>query len=668
MSAVSRETLATRAENRHPITGEYRKGVITVRSLVLGTLGALAVGYLAPYSIHVIHGSWMELDFSAPMSLFFFFFLCAGPNLLLMKLRRSLALTPAELVAIYGMMLMASAIVTMGLTSQIIPVITGPAYYASPENRFETELLPYIKPWLMPRGTAPQSPLVTYLYEGLPPGQRIPWGAYLPALLAWAPLLMAVYVAMICFMVLLRKQWVENERLAYPLTFLPLELAGARSGGWPLILKQPMFWGGFLLAAGLATMTGLHAYFPTVPAPNLAPKFEAVKNIWWVWFRMSLPMIGFFYLVNLDVSFSLWFFNLIFQILSMIIKLLKLTPHENVGPFGANVDLFKYLGSGAFIALLVSGLWVARPHLRVIWDRVRGVGDPRVDREEILSYPTAFWLLVVCLIVITIWLQASGMPAVAIPVFIVLAFVFFLGLTRVVVESGMAEAVAPSIAPGMTAALLGTPALGQGGMIAMVMNYVWASDIRTFVMASAANTLRMTTVVEKGHRRLFAGFLVAILVSFAASFYVTLSAGYNSGAATMAAWFFGAEGVPTIGYKWALARVAENAGPSRLGWITLLTGAGLYLLLATARFRFVNWPFHPIGFALAQTWIMDAIWFSPFLTWLLKSTILRYGGMRTYVYIRPFFLGLVIGQFSLNVLWLLVDKLTGHPGTSLFWI
>ncbi len=667
MSQSAEDTTATRAE-RHPITGEYRHGRISARALVLGALGALVIGYLAPYSIHVVHGSFMELDFSTPMALFFFFFLAAGPNLLVLRLRRSLALSPAELVTVYGMMIMASAIVTMGLTSQIIPVVTGPAYYASPQNKFAEEVLPYIKPWLMPRGTGPGTPVVKYLYEGLPPGQGVPWAAWMPCLLGWAPMLVALYVAMICSMVLLRKQWVENERLAYPLTFLPMELAGSRSRGWPVIVRQPMFWAGFLLAGGLAAMVGLHAYYPTVPAPNLAPKTEAVKNVWWLWFRMSMPMIGFFYLVNLDVTFSLWFFNLIFQVLSAIIKVLKLTSRENVGPFGANVDLFKYSGTGAFISLIISGLWVARPHLRVIWGRVKGSLGPEVDRDEILGYPTAFWLLLVSLIVMAVWLAATGLPWVVVPIFLLLALAIFLGLTRVVVEAGMAEAVAPSIAPGISAALLGTPIFGRAGMMALVLNYVWGSDIRTFVMASAANSLRMTTVVEKGHRRLFWAFLAAIALSFASSFYVTLSAGYRHGGASMAAWFFAETGVPTIGFKWAQARLAENAGPSQLGWITTAAGAGIYLLLAAARFRFINWPFHPIGFALAQTWIMDAIWFSPFLTWLLKSVFLRYGGMRTYLFMRPFFVGLIMGQYALNVLWLGIDKLTGHPGTSLFWI
>ena len=36
--------------------------------------------------------------------------------------------------------------------------------------------------------------------------------------------------------------------------------------------------------------------------------------------------------------------------------------------------------------------------------RVKGELGPEVDREEILSYPTAFWLLVICMVVMAIWI------------------------------------------------------------------------------------------------------------------------------------------------------------------------------------------------------------------------------------------------------------------------
>ena len=459
----------------------------------------------------------------------------------------------------------------------------------------------------------------------------------------------------------------ENERLAYPLTLLPLELVGARSRGVPVILRQPVFWIGFAIASIFALMVGLHAYYPTVPSVNLAPNTWVIKDNWRLWFRMSFPMIGFFYLVNLDVSFSLWFFNLIFQTVEAMLKVFGLGA-VSADPFGATLALYKFMGTGAFFALLISTLWVARQHLRVIWDRVLGRGDPAVDRDEVMSYPAAFWVLILSLVVMAIWLNASGMPGIAVVVFLAFMFTFFFALTRIVMESGMAEAVAPAIAPTMVPALLGTEFLGKGGMMSLAMQFVYCSDIRTFVMVSAANTLRMTSVIQSGQRRLFWAFLIGIVVAFAASFYLTVSSGYRIGASTMQGWFFGSSGVPTIGFKWAQGKLATGAGPDTMGWLMAGGGGLVYLALAAARFRFMAWPFHPIGFALGPVWIMNQIWFSAFLSWLMKSVLLRYGGYKVYIFLRPFFLGLMMGQYAINVLWLGLDALTGHTGVSLFWI
>ena len=80
------------------------------------------------------------------------------------------------------------------------------------------------------------------------------------------------------------------------------------------------------------------------------------------------------------------------------------------------------------------------------------------------------------------------------------------------------------------------------------------------------------------------------------------------------------------------------------------------------------WPFHPIGFAIGGTWIMDQLWLTCFTGWLLKSVVLRYGGLKFYQRLRPAFLGLILGQFTCNGFWLIVDHFTGRTGNQIFWI
>jgi len=608
----------------------------------------------------------MALDFSTPAAVVLLFLLVAGPNLLLLRFRRSLALTTAELITIYAMMVIASAIPTMGLTAQVIPLTTGAHYYATPENALAENIIPHIRPWLVPTGATVGAPVITDLYEGLPAGAQVPWGAWVRPLLAWLPMLLVVYMVMICMMVLLRRQWVDNERLAYPLAYLPLELAGAETGGRPVILKRSTFWIGFAIAFLGGSWVGLHHYFPAVPPAKWAQSVEVIEGVWSLSFRISFPMIGFFYLVSLETSFSLWFFNLLAQAARAIINVVGITSTENLGVYGAVDPMFKYVGAGAFLALVASGLWVARGHLSLIWQRVIGEADPQVDADEILSYRVAFFGMVCGLIVVGWWLAASGMPVLVVPVFLILAFVFFVGLTRVVAESGMAEAVAPAIAPTTVAGWLGWGALGDQGLTSLALSYVWTSDIRTFVMASAATSLKLADVIDAKQRRLFWGFVLAIVAALVASIWVTMTQAYARGGVTLNDWFF--QGAVQVDYKWAQDWMIKRPGPSIAGLVYTVIGAGIYLVLTALRFRSPTWPFHPIGYCIGSVWIMDHIWFTIFLTWLGKSAILRYGGMVWYRNMRPVFLGLICGQFTCNAVWLLLDWLTGHTGNVVFWI
>ncbi len=643
-----------------------RPGAVTGRALLLGTVGAAAVGLLAPWAIHVLRGSYMALDFSTPAAVGLMFFLVAGPNLLLLRFRRSLALTTAELITIYTMMVVASAIPTMGLTAQVIPISTGAHYYASPENDWGELILPHIPAWLVPRGTTVDAPVITHLYEGLPAGGRVPWGAWAQPLAAWIPMLLAVHFVMICMMVLLRRQWVDNERLAYPLAYLPLALAGADSKGWPAILSRKTFWIGFGIAFVAGSWVGLHNYFPAVPGLQLVQSITVVKGIWSLIFRLSFPMIGFFYLVSLETSFSLWFFNLLAQAVRAAMTSLGIASTENLSVYGARDPIFKYVGTGAFLALVASGLWIARGHLSLIWQRVTGQAGPEVDEKEILSYRVAFWGMLGGLVVIGWWLAASGLPMLVVPLFLVTAFVFFIGLTRIVAESGMAEAVAPAIAPAAVSGWLGWGVLGSQGMTALGLTYIWTSDIRTFVMASACNSLKMTDVITSKHRRLFWGFVLAILAALVASVWLTTTRAYSQGGVTMNSWFF--NGAVQAAYKWVGDWSVRQPSPSVAGWFYTALGAAIYLVLTALRFRSPRWPFHPIGYCIGSVWLMDQLWFTIFLTWLIKGTILRYGGMVSYQNMRPVFLGFICGQFTCNVVWVFIDWLSGHTGNQIFWI
>lgn len=106
-----------------------------------------------------------------------------------------------------------------------------------------------------------------------------------------------------------------------------------------------------------------------------------------------------------------------------------------------------------------------------------------------------------------------------------------------------------------------------------------------------------------------------------------------------------------------------TATPSN--WLWLGIGALLTFAMISARARFAGFPLHPIGYLLALTAPTQRAWLSFFLGWLFKTLVTRFGGHTAYRKLLPAFLGLLLGEVFMMLLWLLIDAFTGRIGHQL---
>ena len=60
------------------------------------------------------------------------------------------------------------------------------------------------------------------------------------------------------------------------------------------------------------------------------------------------------------------------------------------------------------------------------------------------------------------------------------------------------------------------------------------------------------------------------------------------------------------------------------------------------------------------------IWCPFLIAWLLKSTIVRYGGQRLYRRLIPLFLGLVLGNYVIGCVWAIVSPILNFQGYQIF--
>ncbi len=293
--------------------------------------------------------------------------------------------------------------------------------------------------------------------------------------------------------------------------------------------------------------------------------------------------------------------------------------------------------------------------------------DPDVDDSgEMKSYRSAVFCLGGGSLTLIGWLAASGLSLWAAIATVVLALLIFVGLTRVVAESGVAAAVSPLIAASTLVSATGSEVLGPTGLVGLAYAHVWSADIRTFVMASCIHSLKLSEHMDRNIRPLFWVLLLAIVISLIGSISTILYLAYEYGGINLNGWFFG--GGTRAPFNFIADKLQTPAGPSLEGWVNSILGGGFMTMLMAARHRLLWWPLHPIGYPISMVWLMDQLWFSIFLAWLFKLVIIKYGGPAFYTRARPFFLGLIAGQFVTAAMWLVIASFTGMTDNVVFWI
>jgi len=74
-------------------------------------------------------------------------------------------------------------------------------------------------------------------------------------------------------------------------------------------------------------------------------------------------------------------------------------------------------------------------------------------------------------------------------------------------------------------------------------------------------------------------------------------------------------------------------------------------LLSALRLRFWWWPLHPVGYLVANVWGSQWWWGPLFVAWVLKTLVIRYGGLRLYQKTVPIAVGVIVGNQLSDMLW-----------------
>jgi hypothetical protein len=635
-----------------PFQGVARRG-FSLRAIAIGAVLSIALNMACPYSMLVMHAAGLTSDYITAGAMMFLFVLVLLVNPLLKLLFGRHALSSAELIVIYVMLIVASAIPTWGPVVNLFHILTRPFYYATPENDWANIILPHIEGWIAPRDPA----VAYYFYNGLPAGEVLPWRAWVMPLTWWLAFLVSVFYLMICIMVVLRRQWVEYERLTFPLTHPPLEILKENDRQYvPSCFKTAKFWIPFAVVFCVVSTHPLNFRYPDFPRIELLTRLDFFERTVWITIFWNGAIIGVTYFINLDVAASLWVFHLLLRVQTGVFNQLgfQLTGRNPI--LCSSSAATSHQAMGAAIVLAATVLWAARRHLRDVFRKALFGAEDVNDDDEILSYRAAVVGGGISAVFAVGWLAASGLSWAAATIFLAAALLVFFVITRIIAVGGIGFCAGWLLPQPFMAYGFGHGFLGQKGLVSLGFQYSWAAEYRTSVMTSAINGMKL--IQDRGHRprRVFWAMMIAILAAFAGAMLIAVYLNYTRGGANMRQ-----HGVPRIAFDFVEYHLRNEVTGQMIWerWGFTAIGGAVMTALIYVRHHWAAWPLHYVGFVVADSWVMAVAWWSVFLGWLAKLIILKAGGAEAYRRYTPVFLGLIFGQLMCGGVWMVWDALHG---------
>jgi hypothetical protein len=626
--------------------------VVTLRAALLGLFGAVVVSVLQV--VARVRPQTAALPFQSVLTLFsgpiLCLFLLAVANLGLRRWRPRAVLRPSELATVYGLTTVAAAIAAYDEAQYLLPM------YVYPFRRTQDDAMgpfrQYIPSWLVPQDPAVVEPYFSGHDTFWRPELMAAWAV---PLLCWVLWLTVLGATMWAWNVILRRRWVEHDRLSFPCLQLPMEMC--REGGFGGRVSGKLFWAGFAFSALLESLDRIHARFPNVPSIELGlqatPILEAMPAPWKALAPMYLTWgtihLGVCYLIPTDILFSGWFFYL-------LRKALEVWGYaQGWRELGWDARGFPYTraqAAGSWAVIFVLLVWAERHHLKRVLASAFTRGDSGFDDErEPGSYRTAARVLLLGTAALIGFSWASGMSLHLAVAYNLFFWILTVTMTRIYAQVGPAFLELYYLDPQKTlTTVFGTIGESPRSFTAFSMMYWINRDHRGQPMAHQLSAFYLAGATGTSLRSLGRLIPAVVAVGAVAVLVTHLHWAYRVGEDT-----FITGGWREAGSNLAISRIREwvytPKGPQWTEIAFMGVGGAVTWALSKLSYVFIGSPFHPIGYALAVCFAVEYNWPAFFLMWVTKSLMLRYGGRGLYLRFVPFFLGLTLGGLVVPQFW-----------------
>lgn len=562
------------------------------------------------------------------------------PLALLLVLLPLRFLTRAEKLALWSMATLASGIPGSGMMRTFIPNIPAPVYFSTATNDWERKVWGPMPAWLKMQDTDS----ARAFFGGYPRGQEhVLWSAWSVPLIGWGIFALCFFGLTFSVAALLRKQWIESERFAFPLVQLPLLLTEPKT----TLLKSPVLWIGVAVPLFLHGLNGFHKLYPSLP--ELATTVNAMDFLTEPPFNQIGPLqlslfplaVGIGFLLAGEVGLSLWLFFVLFKLQCLF------AGYQNwdqpVSLSGFSFRLFYSLQAfGGALALAGWVLWSARKHLKK-------------TLAENIGLRLGFWGSLVGLV---LWEWAAGIPPALIAASLLMILLALVTVSWATCQAGVLFMAMPFTTFDVLGPLLGMGSIAPPALYTLYRaEYGFVYNTRELLLPALLGGVRATGEAGLASRSFFRLAGLTLLVAVVVAGLALISLPYLSGgSASFETWTFRTG--PQIPLQLAASAASSPLRPavSNLGHV--LGGFVVVAGLLFCRVRF-GVGLHPIGFLTAPVYGLHMLWFSVLLGWLAKTILLRLGGLGMYRLSLPFFLGLILGDALSAVFWVVLGVLTG---------
>ena len=570
-------------------------------------------------------------------------------NIGIKRLFRKTLFKSGELSIIYVMLSIASGIGGHSMMQILPPMLGHPFWFATEENDWKNLFWRYLPEWL----TVNDKRALAGYYEGDTLYKIEYFTAWLIPVLSWFSIIFVILLIMLCLNVIIRRQWVENEKLSYPIIQLPTEMTNSR------FYFNRWMWIGFILVAIVDILNGLHFLIPNIPQVfskryylNLSSEpFLAMGNLP---FALYPFVIGLGFLIPLDLSFSCWFFFWFWK--------LQLIVGQMVGL--SHLPGFPYLHSqaiGGYVGVTLVALYVSRFHLLLVIKQVLAQSSIANSRNQIMSYRKVVILLTVSSIILLALCQKAGMSITVATIFFLLYYLISMGITRMRAELGAPVHDIHYTGPEqMMVWAVGTRRLGTTNLTVLSLFWFLTRTHYSHVMPHQLEGFKISTQVNISQWKTFIAIIVACVMGIFSAFWVLLHIPYQLGALAQIPWptvnAFGLEPWRRL-ENWLINPMVTSIPETIFIGVGMLVTFGLMFM----RMKFFWFPLYPAAYAVTNSWAIHNIWFCLFIAWVIKIIILQYGGVKAHQKATPFFLGLILGEFTIGSLWTIIGILLGIP-------